>query len=188
MVLGPLWNSRNKALNDTAFACLQLEPRDRILEIGFGGGYLINRMIKSVPNGKVVGIDISRDIVHAAEKRFRRHIQNGKIDLECAQAETLPFPAKFFTKVCSINSIFYWQSAADAFSEISRVLERDGLLVLCFTGYKDMENRPAVREVVNLYDKEQVMELLHKAGFQELNDQTGTDRHREFYCISGRKK
>jgi hypothetical protein len=36
-----VWNRRNAALNDAVFDLLALESFDRVLEIGFGGGYLI---------------------------------------------------------------------------------------------------------------------------------------------------
>ena len=43
-VLGPLWNRRNAVLNDAAFAALAPEPADRVLDVGFGGGYLLERL------------------------------------------------------------------------------------------------------------------------------------------------
>jgi hypothetical protein len=36
-----VWNRRNAALNDVVFDVLDLEPSNRVLEIGFGGGYLV---------------------------------------------------------------------------------------------------------------------------------------------------
>lgn len=40
LYLAPMWNRRNAALNNTAFEHLELQSHDRVLEIGFGGGYL----------------------------------------------------------------------------------------------------------------------------------------------------
>ena len=41
-----MWNRRNAALNDTVLELLALEPTDRVLDIDFGGGYLLDRMAK----------------------------------------------------------------------------------------------------------------------------------------------
>ncbi len=38
LILAPLWNRRNSALNDLAFDNLALSSQDRVLEVGFGGG------------------------------------------------------------------------------------------------------------------------------------------------------
>jgi ubiquinone/menaquinone biosynthesis C-methylase UbiE len=106
--LAPMWNKRNAALNDTAFENLDLQPHDRLLEVGFGGGCLMNRVVKTVTEGMIAGIDISPTMVRYCSRRFRPFVQNGHLDLRCSQAEALPFPAAHFTKVCTVNSIFYW--------------------------------------------------------------------------------
>ena len=58
-----LLNRRNKALNDAAFENLALTSHDRVLEIGFGGGYLLGRMSKIVTGGFLAGIDVSSAMV-----------------------------------------------------------------------------------------------------------------------------
>jgi 2-polyprenyl-3-methyl-5-hydroxy-6-metoxy-1,4-benzoquinol methylase len=39
-----VWNRRNAALNDMVLNLLSLQPIDRVLDVGFGGGYLLERM------------------------------------------------------------------------------------------------------------------------------------------------
>lgn len=186
-ILGPLWNKRNKSLNDTALESLKIEDRDRILEVGFGGGYLLNRMIKKTIHGKIVGIDISKELVRAGERKFEYHIKNGKMELKCSRAENLPFPAKFFTKVCSINSIFYWDDALDAFIEMNRVLEQDGMVVICFTSKHHLKNLKLVHDIIKRYEKQEVIDMLEKAGFRQIECQSAADSHRDYYCITGIK-
>ena len=59
ILLAPLWNRRNAALNDAAFDALALAADDRVLEVGFGGGYLLGRMAGRVSQGFVAGADVS---------------------------------------------------------------------------------------------------------------------------------
>ncbi len=87
---GQVWNRRNAALNDTLLERLALQPTDRVLEVGFGGGYLLQRMAAQVTDGRLAGVDISPAIVAAAQNRFRRAIQAGQIELRCAPVEALP--------------------------------------------------------------------------------------------------
>ena len=46
-----LWNKRNAALNDVVFDSLALSADDRVLEVRFGGGYLLSRMSSVVTDG-----------------------------------------------------------------------------------------------------------------------------------------
>jgi SAM-dependent methyltransferase len=97
LVLAPLWNRRNSALNDVAFESLALHPRDRVLEVGFGGGYLLERMAAVLTEGFLAGVDSSPAMVAFCEKRQRSLIEAGKLELKCAKAEALPYPAASFT-------------------------------------------------------------------------------------------
>ena len=63
LVLAPIWNKRNAALNDVAFQALALSPQDRVLEVGFGGGYLLGRMAQVVTAGFLAGVDVSPSMV-----------------------------------------------------------------------------------------------------------------------------
>ena len=58
LIAGPLWNRRNSRLNDAAFEALGLTPDDRVLEIGFGGDYLMGRMAAIVTAGFLAGVDV----------------------------------------------------------------------------------------------------------------------------------
>ncbi len=57
LVLGPVWNRRNRALNDSALKLLALKAGDDVLEVGFGGGYLFGQALARVTRGCVAGID-----------------------------------------------------------------------------------------------------------------------------------
>jgi arsenite methyltransferase len=156
LFMGPLWNRRNSALNDAAFDTLALSAQDRVLEVGFGGGYLLGRISNVVTDGLLAGVDASTAMVSSCQRRYRSLIQKGAIEVSCARAESLPYPAGHFTRVCSVNSIFYWQNAAQAIAEFSRVLASGGLLVLCFTCKESLATRGFARHGLILYDGEEV--------------------------------
>ena len=119
-VLARIWNRRNQALNDTLLCYLNPQPTDRILEIGFGGAYLLEKILPHLQTGMVCGVDISEGMVRRCSKQFRSHIASGKLDLKCSSAEKRSYPARHFGKVCMANSIFYWQDAEAGMMEIHR--------------------------------------------------------------------
>jgi len=187
LLIGPLWNRRNSALNDAAFDALALCAQDRVLEVGFGGGYLLGRMSKVVTDGLLAGVDASTAMVGACQRRYRSLIQKGALEIGCARAESLPYPVGHFTRVCSVNSIFYWQNATQAIAEFGRVLADGGLLVLCFTCKESLATRGFSQHGLILYSGGQVQSMLELAGFRNIQTVLSSDQHREFLCMSGRK-
>lgn len=186
-VLGPLWNKRNAKLNDVTLAHLELKEEDRVLDIGFGGGYLLARIIPRVKCGWVAGIDISPVMVKRCRARHRAAIKAGRVDIQWGRAEALPYPDGYFTKVSSVNSIFYWSDAPQGVAEIYRILQEKGKLVLTYTCKRDLEKKGFVRYGVKTYEEEEVHQMLAQAGFREIKTIRSGDRHREFICMAGCK-
>jgi SAM-dependent methyltransferase len=187
VVLPRLFNRRNAALNDLTLECLALEPADRVLDVGFGGGYLLGRMSAILTDGALAGVDISPKMVGYCEKRFRSLIRDGRLDIRCAGAEALPYPAASFTKACTVNTIFYWRDAGQAMSELGRVLVEGGRLVICFTCKESLERREFTQYGIRLFEIAEARELMEAAGFREVTMVPGRDRHREFRCAIGTK-
>lgn len=186
-IAGPLWNRRNSRLNDVAFEALALTPDDRVLEVGFGGGYLLGRMATVVTDGLLAGVDLSPAMVGFCERRYRSLVEDNRLELNCAGAGQLPYPPGHFTKVGSVNSIFSWPDVPRALSEFWRVLGEGGGLVLCFTCKQSLESRTFTRHGLALYEAGDVERMLALAGFQQIQTAFFADRHREFQCLRGRK-
>ncbi len=186
-VLGAVWNKRNAALNDVTFAGMELRDDDRVLDIGFGGGYLLGKIAEIVHSGFIAGVDASPVMVDNARRRFQETIQAGKMDLRCAQVEALPFPDESFSKVSSVNSIFYWSNPAAGLAEIYRVLKTNGRLVLTFTCRQDLAGKGFTQYGFQLFDESEVQVLLAAAGFHNLQVRQASDRHRTFIRMIGWK-
>ncbi len=186
-VLAPLWNRRNAALNDVVFDRLVLNSQDRVLEIGFGGGYLLGRMAAVVKQGFISGVDISDAMVAVCERRYQSLVRSGRLELRCAPVEMLPFPPAHFNKACTVNSLFYWSDAVRALGEIYRVLEDGGRLVVCVTQKGSIENKRFAAHGIGLYEDEEVCGMLERVGFGKVKMSQASDMHREFICIVGSK-
>jgi arsenite methyltransferase len=186
-VAAPMWNKRNIALNDTALENLALSPRDSVLEVGFGGGYLLGKMSKVVTEGLLAGVDGSQAMVDLCGRRYRALTNEGRLDLKCAKAECLPYPDAYFNQVCSVNSIFYWQDVPAALSEAWRVLAEGGALVLCFTCKESLEDKSFARQGLALFEDDEIQPMMESAGFHEIRTIRSSDRHRKFMCLIGHK-
>jgi len=182
-----LWNRRNAALNESALIRLRLEAGDRVLDVGFGGGYLIDQMLAKIPKGHVSGIDASEVMVEQGRRRFAKPMAEKRLDLQCALADSLPYSNEHFHKVVSVNSLFYWPDLRKGLSEIYRVLTDKGVLVLVYTCRRDLDKRGFSSYGVRSFEDGEVTSVLRECGFRGSAVEREADRHREYSIIIAEK-
>jgi ubiquinone/menaquinone biosynthesis C-methylase UbiE len=126
-----------------AWVCdlLQVGPNDKVLEVGFGPGVVIQRLSKLARAGHVAGIDQSRVMVEQARTRNATSIQSGRVDLRHGSVESLPFDAGTFDKALAVNSMHVWPDAVAGLREMRRVMKPGGRIALGFTPYSGQPNK-----------------------------------------------
>jgi ubiquinone/menaquinone biosynthesis C-methylase UbiE len=182
-IIGRLWNRRNAVLNDFALARLELSVHDHVLDVGFGGGYLLERIAQVVSHGFAAGVDASDALVESLKRRCRPLVDSGRLDVRCGQVESLPYPDGYFNKCCSVNSLFYWTDVPRGIAEIYRVLTDGGRFVVCITCKQCLEKKSFAVDGIGLYQEDEICTLLADAGFQIVKMEQASDRYREFLCV-----
>lgn len=186
-LIGKLWNRHNLALNDSTFLHLHAIKNDRLLEVGFGGGYLLKKVLSVVTAGSVAGVDASPLMVEQARKKFRKPIDSTVLHLHHSTAEQLPFSAGYFDKACSVNSIFYWPDLGAGLAEIYRVLRSKGFFVLTFTIKADLDKQGFSHPGLRSYSNKEVLAAMRQAGFRFLTIEEARDAHRTFAVVKAVK-
>jgi ubiquinone/menaquinone biosynthesis C-methylase UbiE len=125
----------NRNLAGRTIALLDVQPHDRVLEIGFGPGVGIELLSGVVSSGHVAGVDVSEEMVEQARMRNVEAIQRGKVELRRGSVEALPFAPEMFDKAMAINAMQVWPDAVAGLREIWRVLKPGGRVTLGFTPY-----------------------------------------------------
>jgi SAM-dependent methyltransferase len=186
-VIAGRFRSLNVWINEATLEALDLALDDRVIEIGFGPGELLGAMLDRVPDGVVAGADFSRDMVSLCRRRFRGQIAAGRARVEQADVVSLPFDDAWFTKACTVNTVYFWPDLAAAFSEIGRVLAPGARLVVAFTPRSTMESFGVDRDVFTLRDPDEVQAALDGAGFAPSEVRAGAGPSGEFVSVVARK-
>jgi len=185
LVVGRLLSRGNAPMNALTLERLDLVPDDRVLEIGFGGGDLIERTARVITDGRIVGVDFSPDMIALCEKRFASLVRAGRVELRCASVEALPYADETFTKACTVNTIYFWPDPLGALREIRRTLRPGGRVVVTFNPPATARKLPYTRHGFTLHEAEHVGTLLVDAGFRDVALATGSTRLGEFITAAG---
>lgn len=105
----------------------QCLPRDAkiVLDLCTGTGLTIKAIKKSLPNSKLIGIDISSNMIYQAKKKFYK---KNRIYFVRGDIRALPFLNNTFDAAISICGLGGVQECSLALQEIKRVLVPGGIL------------------------------------------------------------
>jgi arsenite methyltransferase len=113
---------------------MQLSPEDNVLDVGCGAGWLERLLSERVPEGRVVGMDISDEMVRRARKNYVT-LENTMFVI--GGVDEIPWDANFFTRAISVESAYYWPVPARGLHEILRVLREGGSAWVLINYYRD---------------------------------------------------
>lgn len=172
-LIGSIMAEETKALNADVINTLQLAATDRVLEVGSGHGRTLLEAAKRLPAGQIVGIDISETMVRMAQRRCKRLIQEGRVQLEHGDSSQLTFPDCYFDKAFTVHTIYFWSNPVDHLRQLHRVLRSGGRLALGLKP-KAAPGKPVdfPETVYTFYEVQHVADMLRTAGFSaiEVND------------------
>ena len=148
---------------------MHLAPDDNVLEIGCGAGWLAALLAEQVPGGRVVGMDVSDEMVRRARRR-NDEIENAMFVV--GEVGEIPWDAHFFSRALSVESAYYWPDPARGLREIFRVLREGGAAWVLINFYRENPHAHQWREILTvpafLLSAEEWAALFRGAGFSEV--------------------
>jgi SAM-dependent methyltransferase len=120
----------NRKRNLWAVDLLEVQPTDRVLEIGFGPGVAIRALARRASAGCVYGIDHSKVMVRQATARNRAAVERGRVILRLGSAADLATFGAVFDKVLVVNNFGMWPDPLQGLGELRSVMRPGGRVAI----------------------------------------------------------
>ena len=111
---------------------LDVQPGDRVLEIGGGHGVAATLIADQLETGHVLGVDRSAKMVEAATRRNRAHVDAGRARFVTSSVERWDAAGAEFDKALAINVRLFGDPGHPGIAAVRDSLVPDGRLCLVF--------------------------------------------------------
>jgi SAM-dependent methyltransferase len=122
--------SSNVARNRWAVQLLDIQPADRVIELGCGPGLAIAALAARTIRGLVVGVDHSQVMIRQAGRRNRAAIRAGRVRLIHTPVENLAISDEPFDAALAVNTVGMWLDPTARLHELGRLLRPGGRIAL----------------------------------------------------------
>jgi ubiquinone/menaquinone biosynthesis C-methylase UbiE len=185
-------NSRHSKVTDWGLSHISVETHDTILDVGCGGGRTVSKLAAIATEGKVCGLDYSKESVAVASRINREWIKMGRVEIREGTVSQLPFPDAVFDLVTAVETHFWWPDLLAGMREVLRVLKPGGTLIIIAEIYKGAQT--ATAKLAEKYLPLSGMALLSVDEHRELFANTGysdiqviTEPRKGWICGIGKK-
>jgi ubiquinone/menaquinone biosynthesis C-methylase UbiE len=157
----------NRRRNRWAVARLDVQPTDRVLEIGFGPGIAIAELAARASQGTVYGIDHSAVMVRQASRRNAAAIRAGRVRLVLAPVDRLPGFDGPLDTVLAVNTVGFWADPVQRLRDLRGLLRTGGRIALV----SQPRSRGATADTTARAARD-LEDLLVQAGFAQIRTET----------------
>ncbi len=181
-----LINQENGGMNAIAINVLDAQPGQQILEIGCGGGDLINRLLKTEQLPQITAIDASQTAVDMVCHKFKEAMATHRLVVHQAKAEAMPFADNGFDAIVTVNTLYFWPDVPTVINECQRCLKPGGQLVITYNSKAFLEEQQATQFGFRAYEVSDVETYLKRGGFDTIETTSSESMSNgTFFCTHG---
>lgn len=183
-------HENNIGMTRKAIEALSIANGDLILEIGHGNCRHLPEILNKAENTSYYGLEISELMHKQASKLNKAAIEANRASFHLYNGLQIPFAENTFSKILTVNTIYFWENPEEFIKEIYRVLKPNGLFAISFADKDFMESLPFTIYGFDLYSKEKLYALAEVANFkikdissftEKIKSKTGDKVEKLFY-------
>jgi cyclopropane fatty-acyl-phospholipid synthase-like methyltransferase len=132
VLVGRLMSTRstNRQRSVWTVDLLDLQPDDRVLELGYGPGLGIEAALRHLSTGRVVGIDHSATMQKMASKQLRSLDTHVEVELRLGNVEAPLGDIGEFDKIFSCNVWLFWKDPVQVLKNLREHLAPGGTIAV----------------------------------------------------------
>jgi ubiquinone/menaquinone biosynthesis C-methylase UbiE len=173
--------SSNRQRNRWVVSLLDVQPTDRVLEIGFGPGLAIAELSRLATRGMVYGVDHSDTMLRQATKRNAAAIRARRVKLVRASSEHLPAFDEPLDAVFAVNSLGFWPERTQRLIDLRALLRPGGRIAIA-----TQPRCPGATEETSTQAAREIAHRLREAGFTQTRVET-LDLAPPVVCVLARR-
>ena len=158
----------NKSNYEKVIGDLDLQPGDKLLEIGYGPGTGINLIAQRCPTCIIHGIDFSPLMYKRANKYNKAYIDKGIMVLQNGDFLKMAVADHDYDKVFCLNVVYFWNELRQPFGIVYSLLKKGGSFYIYMADKNALIKKRAPDSVFNKYSIEEVVEALKSSGFENV--------------------
>ena len=153
IAMGHTRDASNTGMGLPTIAALGVQDGDRVLELGHGHCMHLEDLMAGRSNVRYHGLEISETMHRSSVEANKHFIAGGQACFSMYDGATLPFTDALFTKVFTVNTLYFWTDPAALLNELHRVLTPGGRLCVAFADHALRERLPFTSCGFTLYDQ-----------------------------------
>ncbi|GHV72162.1 SAM-dependent methyltransferase [Spirochaetia bacterium] len=176
-----IMNIINQKQYNAVLENINLKPNNIILDIGFGNGYLLNKLFKQNNNITIYGIEISKDMLNKVKQKYMEKINNGSLKLFLENISKTSFEKSTFDKIYTVNTVYFWNELDKCFSEIKNILKPNGIFMNVIYTKEYLDKIVYTEYGFNKYTVEEMEKITQDNGMKIIK--TIETKKNKSYCI-----
>ena len=174
--MGNMMNETNINMTHHSIRNLQIQSGDKILELGHGNAGHVEFLFEQAQNLKYYGLEMSELMYQEARQINRNFVSQKQAFFSLYDGNKIPFEDALFSKVFTVNTIYFWENPEQLLLEIYRVLQSKGILCITFAEESFMKQLPFTQFEFDLYSTEKAEKLIEKTPFKIIGKETLTEK------------
>nr|CEL18258.1 Methyltransferase [Kibdelosporangium sp. MJ126-NF4] len=142
---------------------LDVQPTDRVIELGCGPGVAVAALAARATRGLVVGVDHSQVVIGQARRRNRAAVRAGRVCLVHTPVERLAISDGPFDAALAVNTVGMWPEPTARLRDIARLLRPGGRIAVV-----SQPRCPGATAATSAEAASKLADLVAEAGFEHL--------------------